>query len=126
VRFVFRHLPFIGDESFQAAEASECADEQGAFWEYHDKLFVEWKGENVGAYSDENLVRFADDLGLDTTTFEECLDSGKYEDKVSEQRDRGGDIGVKSTPTVFVDGERVNAQYADVQAAIEGGLSAGG
>lgn len=123
--FVFRHLPIIGGESFLAAEASECADEQDAFWEYHNKIFDEWKGENVGAYSEENLVRFAGDLSLDTATFEECLASDKYADKVREQRDDGARIGVGSTPTVFVDGKLTNARYEDLQAAIEEALAPG-
>jgi protein-disulfide isomerase len=54
VRFVFRHLAFIGAESLWAAEAAECANEQGRFWDYHDKLFEEQGGENVGAFSQEN------------------------------------------------------------------------
>lgn len=126
MRFVYRHYPFLGSESFRAAQASECADEQDAFWDYHDKLIDEWQGENTGAFSDANLVRFAGETGLDTSTFDECLSSGRYAGKVTEQRDGAASVGVSSTPTVFVDGERVDAQYAALKAAIEGDLPAGG
>lgn len=123
MQFVYRHYPFLGTESFRSAQASECADEQGAFWEYHDKLIEEWQGENAGAFSDANLVRFAGEIGLDSPSFDECLVSERYADKVSEQRDSASSIGVSSTPTVFVDGERVNATYAELKVAIEGALA---
>jgi len=50
VRFGFQHFPFLGDESQWAAEASECAHEQGKFWEYHDLLYARQNGENRGAF----------------------------------------------------------------------------
>ena len=59
VRFVYRHYPFLGEESVWAAEATECAGDQGMFWEYHDILYEKWAGTNVGAYSYNNLVGFA-------------------------------------------------------------------
>lgn len=127
VRFVYRHYPFLGDESFRAAQASECAAEQGEFWEYHEKLFAEWQGENVGAFSDPNLVRFASDIGLDAAALDDCLASNKYADLVTEQRDGGADAGVSSTPTVFVDGEVIKGlqDYGTYQAAVQDALQAG-
>ena len=73
VRFVYRHLAFLGNESTWAAEASECAEDQGRFWDYHDKLFDEQRGENQGAYSKDNLKRFAAEIGLDTDRFDSVL-----------------------------------------------------
>jgi protein-disulfide isomerase len=59
VKIVFNHFAFIGDESIRAAEASECANAQGKFWEYADTLFSNQAGENQGAFSDANLEKFA-------------------------------------------------------------------
>ncbi|MDP3785182.1 MAG: thioredoxin domain-containing protein [bacterium] len=63
--FVWRDFAFLGEESFRAAEAARCAGEQGKFWEYHDYLFNNQRGENAGAFSDRSLKSFAATLGLD-------------------------------------------------------------
>lgn len=124
VRFAFRHMAFIGEESRWAAEASECANEQGRFWDYYDTLFEEQAGENVGAFSKENLKRFAADLGLDTEQFNQCLDSGKYSDKVQLETAQGRQKGVRGTPTLFVNGELIEggAEYETLRAAVEKAL----
>lgn len=107
VRFVFRNFAFIGNESRWAAEASECANEQGRFWDYHDRLYEKQGGENVGTFSKENLKRFAVDLGLNTAQFNPCLDSGKYTAKVQQELAQGRQEGVRGTPTVFVNGNLI-------------------
>jgi protein-disulfide isomerase len=96
------NLAFLGNESQWAAEASECADEQGKFWEYHDKLFSSQAGENQGAFSKDNLKKFAADLKLDTEKFNTCLDSGKYTKVVTDETQLAGESGVSSTPSFFV------------------------
>lgn len=126
VRYVFRHYPFLGEESYWAAEASECALEQGQFWEYHDKLFEEWRGENIGALSKPTLKRFAADMGLDAKAFNACLDSGKYEGKVLLEKVKAEeDLGVETTPTMFINDEVVtgNQPFEVYQAIIERELS---
>lgn len=125
VRFTFRHFAFIGDESRWAAEATECANEQGRFWDYYDKLFEEQGGENVGAFNRNNLKGFAADLGLDAEQFNQCLDSGKYQDKVQQETTEGQQRGVRGTPTLFVNGQliRDGSNYQALQAAIEAALS---
>lgn len=124
VRFAFRHFAFIGEESRWAAEASECANEQGGFWDYYDKLFEEQAGENVGTFSTENLKRFAADLDLDTEQFNECLDSGKYEAKVEQETAQGWQEGVRGTPTLFVNGRLIEGggDYQVLREAIEAAL----
>ncbi len=124
VRFGYLHFAFLGQESLRAAEASECAADQDAFWEYHDKLFNSQNGENRGAFNDKNLKQFAADLGLDTKTFSQCLDGGKYTQYVQSQVNIGRQIGVQSTPTFLVNGQAViGAQPFDVfQQAIEKSL----
>lgn len=121
VLLVFRHFAFLGEESRWAAEAAECANEQGRFWDYHDKLFEEQSGENVGTFRKENLKRFAAELGLDTQQFNQCLDSGKYAVKVQEETLEGRRRGVRGTPTVFVNGRLVEraGRYEVLREAIE-------
>jgi len=97
-------MAFLGPESGWAAEASECAAEQDAFWEYHDKLFDSQSGENQGAFSKENLKSFAADLKLDTAQFDECLDTGKYTQVVEEQTNAAQQLGVRSTPAFVING----------------------
>ena len=124
VRFVFRHLAFIGDESTWAAEASECANEQGRFWDYHDRLFEEQAGENQGAFSKENLKRFAAELGLDTEQFDQCFDSGEYRSKVREEVREAQRRRINSTPSLLVNGQLIpsGSSYQVLQGAVEAAL----
>ncbi len=124
VRMGYIHFAFLGQESLWAAEASECAADQDAFWEFHDKLFNSQNGENRGAFSKDNLKKFAAELGLDTDTFNQCLDGGKYSAYVQSQVNVGRQIGVQSTPTFLVNGQAVvGAQpFSAFQQAIENSL----
>ncbi|MBI4099202.1 DsbA family protein [Candidatus Parcubacteria bacterium] len=103
-RFVYRDLAFLGEESVRAAEAANCAREQNKFWEYHDKLFTSQSGENNGAFSDDNLKKFARDLQLGDQAFDACLDSGKYKSEVQKDTDDARLAGATGTPTVFING----------------------
>lgn len=107
MRIGYWHFAFLGQESQWAGEASECAADQDAFWEYHDYLFENHGGENRGVYSQENLKRFADELGLDTETFNECLDSGRHTQVVQSETTSGRQLGIQSTPTFLVNGQPV-------------------
>lgn len=124
VRFVFRQFAFLGDESQWAAEASECANEQGRFWDYYDKLYQEQNGENVGIFGQDNLKRFAVDLELDTDGFIQCLASGRYTEKVQQETLEGQQAGVRGTPSVFVNGQYIEngINYPVLQAAVEAAL----
>ena len=106
MRLGYIHFTFLGPESQWAAEASECAGEQGeaAFWAYHDILFDNQSGENQGAFNKDNLKGFAADLGLDTESFNQCLDSGKYTSVVETDTQTAQSIGVRSTPSFLVNG----------------------
>lgn len=104
VRFVFRSFQFVGEESQWAAEASECANEQGKFWEYYDKLYSSQAGENAGAFKKENLEGFAAELGLQTEQFNQCLASGKYTEKVKSETLEAQNLGLRGTPSLFVNG----------------------
>jgi len=81
--YEFINYPFIDSrsitkESHQAANASMCALEQGRFWDYHDILFANQGGENMGAYTDKRLQAFAESLSLDMTAFNKCFKANKY------------------------------------------------
>lgn len=120
VRFVFRSFQFIGEESQWAAEAAECANEQGKYWEYYDKLYSSQAGENAGTFRKENLEGFAVELGLQTEQFNQCLASGKYTEKVKAETMEAQRLGLRSTPSILVNGELVDggAQYEILSAKI--------
>jgi protein-disulfide isomerase len=119
VRFGYAQFTFLGPESGWAAEASECANDQNAFWQYHDKLYASQNGENQGAFSKINLKKFAADLQLNTAAFNACMDSGKYTALVAADADTFQTLGVQSTPTFLVNGKAVTGalpfdQFAQV------------
>ncbi len=124
VKFVWRDFAFLGPESFEAAEAARCANDQGQFWQYHDILFNRQSGENEGAFSRDKLKGFAGELGLNQTDFDGCLDSGKYIQAVKDDTDYAKTAGVDSTPSTFVNGELVKGAvpFASFKALIESKL----
>jgi len=100
VKYVFRHFPLNFHANAQkAAEAAECASEQGKFWEYHDVLFA-----NQSALDVASLKKYASDLGLDAAKFDACLDSGRMADEVAKDAAEGASYGVTGTPAFFVNG----------------------
>lgn len=105
--FSFHHFAFLGQESTDSANASECANEQGKFWDYHDYLYSHQGQENSGAFSVENLKQFAANLGLDTVKFNSCLDSNKYSKNVQDDIAAGQKAGVNGTPATFINGKMV-------------------
>ncbi len=104
VRFIYRDFAFLGPESLWAANAAHCAGEQDKFWQYHDYLYVNQRGENQGAFSKDNLKSFAAALGLDKNKFNACLDSEKYTDLIQKETKAGGGAGVQGTPANFING----------------------
>ncbi len=101
IRFVYRHLAILGEQSVSAGRAAECAREQGKFWEYHDKLFA---GQGPFAFATGNLKGYAKDLGLDSVAFNQCFDSGKYAQKVDAETGVGKMLGLRGTPSFFING----------------------
>lgn len=125
INILFRHFPFIGDESWRAAEASECAAEQGRFKEYEETIFVNYVGNNVGGYSDDNLRIMAEMTGLNLGQFGECMDTNKHLEKVRADFDAGRTLGVGSTPTFFINGEMIPGlvSYGEFRVKIERALA---
>ncbi len=107
VRIIFNHFAFIGDESTRAAEASECANEQGKFWQYADTLFNNQAGENQGAFADDKLAGFAQKIGLDMTKYQTCMTNHTYLGKIQTSSQAAQQRGVDSTPTLFINGQKV-------------------
>ena len=105
VKFIFRDFPIIDIhlEAAQAALAAECAHEQGKFWEYHDKLFL-----NQADLSDQALRRYAAATGLGINQFNDCLRKGKYQSEVQDDFDAGVASGVRGTPTWFINGRMLS------------------
>lgn len=100
LRFVYRHYPLPNHANARpAAEAAECANEQGKFWAYHDRLFADQTRLN-----DSGLKSSAADLGLDVEKFNACLDSHKYRDVVDADVRDGNEAGVTGTPAFFING----------------------
>lgn len=104
VRWVYRHYPIKSHPlAHKAAEASECAGEQGKFWEYADALFA-----LKGKMTDEMLFHVARELGLDGIAFGACLSTGKQAGTVAAQRQDGENKKITGTPTFYLNGKRFN------------------
>jgi protein-disulfide isomerase len=110
VRIAFKQYPLpFHDKAHLAAEAALAANEQGKFWQMHDKLFA-----NQQALDRASLEKYAEELGLDMAKFKAALDSGKFKDKVDAEDKEGAGVGVTGTPTFFINGTRlVGAQPFD-------------
>lgn len=106
VRFVFRNMAFIGQESIWAAEAAECAGDEGRFFDFHDKLYALQGVENGGTFSKANLMKIGHDLGL-SVTFDACVTNDRYMQRVRDDTAAGQQKGVTATPTLFVNGRMV-------------------
>jgi len=120
IEFEYKHFPLSGHPLAQdAAEASECARDQGKFMEYHNVLFTTKQLEV------SQLKQHAADLGLNTAKFNSCLDNNEKDALVKEQFNEGRNLGVSGTPTFFINGEKlVGARpYADFAAAVDKALS---
>lgn len=119
--FEFRNFAFLGEESQRAAAAAVCADQQGAFWSFHDTLYANQHGENLGAFSAERLRAMAEKLGLNVATFNACMDDGATAESVAASTAGGRDQGVNATPWLTVNGTRVEnwQDWATLSAAIE-------
>jgi protein-disulfide isomerase len=105
IKVAFKHFPLpMHREARPASEASMCVNEQSAdkFWKYHDLVF-----KNQDKLDDASLAKYAKDVGADAKKFEDCYKSGKYKEAVQKDLDYGEKIGVKSTPTFFVNGQLI-------------------
>ena len=101
IRIVFRDLPLLNNHKNAgvAAEAAQCANDQGKFWEMHDRLFA-----NQAKLSAPELKEHAVAVGLTADTFNQCLDSGKYTAEWKKDSEEAGKLGLSGTPAFFING----------------------
>ena len=120
VRLVARDFPLSQHaEAFKAAEAAEAAREQGKYWEYVQVLL-----QNQSSLSVEKLKSFATQVGLDRTRFDAALDSRKFAEMVQTDLDDGIKLGLKGTPSFFVNGRRVTAKsYEELKESVNAALT---
>jgi len=122
VRFVWRQFPLTANHQFAelAAEASLAAHAQGKFWDYHHRLF-----ENQEHLTRDDLVKYADLIGLDVAVFTKALDEHTYAAAVQNDINDGHAVGVAGTPTIFINGLPYTGRYSlsDFQAAIDAALA---
>ena len=110
VRYAFRNLPLhsIHPQAQKAAEAAECAGEQGQYWEMHDLLFEgqeTWSGnpDAIGTFKE-----MAGELDLDQSQFDACLDDGEYADRVASDTEEALAVGLSSTPAFLINGVKLS------------------
>ena len=122
VRWVFRHFPLsFHPQALPAANASECAAEQGKFWEFADAMFA-----NQDKLSDDFYKQLATQNGLNLSKWQDCYTSKKYDSKIQTQTQTGASAGVNGTPGSFIvdkDGNAIPIKgalpYSSVSAAID-------
>ncbi|MEW5719203.1 MAG: thioredoxin domain-containing protein [Chloroflexota bacterium] len=114
IKVTFKHF-LVTDpngESLWAANAVECANEQGRFWDYHDKIAAESPG-GRNSLTKANLKKYAADIRLDTGKFDACLESSKYAAAVQADVAEAHRLGLDGTPTFIVNGRRLNVTSLD-------------
>jgi protein-disulfide isomerase len=105
VKLIYVDFPIVGPDSINAHAGSYCADEQGLYWQYHDFLYKNQGHENSGWVSMNNLKNIVSGMeGIDVNLFSNCIDSGKYNDRVKENKNIAVKNGAKSTPSFIVIG----------------------
>ena len=116
VRFEYRHYPFLGPESFMAAEAAECARDQDQFQQYHGQLYLSIITGQLQSITTESLEETARLLSLDLNRYRSCVAARTHEDRVKQDKAYGRSPGVQRTPSLFINGEKVEwDSYRDLR-----------
>lgn len=136
MKMVYKDFAFLDqfaggkNESHLAAEAAVCSADQGKFWDYHDLIFKteladqetnQGKSENNGNLNVNKLESLASELGLNKEQFNSCLESNKYKDKIQKEVAEAQALGVKATPTFFINGQKFEGAlpYPQFKATID-------
>ena len=104
VSFEFRDLAFLGDDSVTAAEAAACSIDQDGYWLYHDTIYANHYGENLGDLSKSRLLQMAKLSGLDQNEISSCLDAGTTSTDVQTMHQEATQLGLTSTPSFVLNG----------------------
>jgi protein-disulfide isomerase len=102
LRFVYRDMPILGEPSVQAALAAECADDQGSYWDYHDKLVA-----SSVSLNREQFIEFAEEIGISVPTFTACLDNERHLEEVNSDYADAAALGITGVPTFFINGRAI-------------------
>lgn len=118
LRFVYRYYPLVDSHPHaeHAAEIAEAAAAQGKFWEMYDKLY-----QNQRHLSDNNLMHYAESIGLDTQRLEREMQNETYTQRIEEDLNSGDASGLEGTPTFYINGKYYDGAYNvdALQAALE-------
>ena len=122
LRVVFKNFPIRSHKyAIKAAMAALAAGQQGKFWEFHDELF-----KNYNRLNDQKIQEIVKQLNLDQTKFDENTKSPVEAARVRQDYEEGIRLGVRGTPTVFINGKKIkNRSMKNMEAAIEKELKAG-
>ncbi len=125
IRFEFKYFPLPGFEpgATWAANAAACASDQGKFWEMQAYLFQEQGLQGPNTFTQNRLRAMAKDLDLDSGQFNTCLSRETHRQEILDSLNLGRQLGVTGTPTVFVNGVKVDSSYAGIKAAIDAELA---
>lgn len=124
VSFEFRDLAFIGDDSVTAAEAAACSIDQDGYWLYHDTIYANHFGENLGNLSKSRLLQMAKLSGLDQDEISSCIDAGTNLTEVQSMHQEASQLGLTSTPSFVLNGEVLPWQGWDaMKQAIDAALT---
>ncbi len=104
VRLIFKDFTIIGPDSVNASHAAHCAGDQEMFWQYHDTLYNNWTGENNGWAGSQNLLRFAQEVGLDMDEFTDCMSETRHADTIEQSNSDARALDLTGTPGFFVIG----------------------
>jgi protein-disulfide isomerase len=130
VRLEFHQFPLSihAPGAEMAAQASLCANDQGAFWPYHNRLFPA-QDQGQPGFTIDSLVRYADELGLDSRALMDCMSSQQYRDAVATSGAEALKLGLNATPSIVVNGQRMTNPFdyeGEVKTAIENALAEAG
>jgi len=116
VTFEYKHFVVVDPvRSLWAAEAVECAGDQGKFWAYHEVLL---QNQKTGTWSKDRLKEFGAQVGVDTKAFGQCLDGRKFKDKVAADIADGTKLALRGTPTFFLNGQQLPLNFETILQAV--------
>lgn len=135
VRMVFRDFAFLGPESFTAANAAQCAEDQNKLWAYHNALYAAKVGdennggsENDGFYTTAKFLQIAQQVGLNIPTFTSCVNNNTDANIVTQEKNAATAVGINSTPSFLINGQTITGAqpYSVFQQALDAALTQAG